>query len=112
MLTLHDFSYKHQIMATLYAIPKPKEPHLLREWVKYVLRLKGITLTALANQHGARRDATSIVFLRPSPKWEKIIADAVVMMPEELWPERYTKRAARKTQTLKRKSTRKTRGAQ
>jgi Ner family transcriptional regulator len=84
---------------------RPKEPHLLREWVKYQLRLKGITFTSLANKYGGGRELPCRAFTQRSPKWEKIIADAMLMMPEELWPERYVK-------TSGCKSTRKRRGAQ
>lgn len=84
---------------------RPKEPHLLREWVKYQLRLKGITFMALAKQHGAGRELVSRAFTKRMPKWEKIIANALLMMPEELWPERYAKASGGK-------STRKRRGAQ
>ncbi len=85
--------------------PRPKEPHLLREWVKYELKLRGITLTSLAKKHGVGREMPSRVFRERQSKWEKIIADAMLMMPEELWPERYAKASSGK-------STRKRRGAQ
>ena len=100
------------IVPTMLPIQKPKEPHLLREWVKYQLRLKSITLMSLALKHGSHRNKVSLAFIRPSPKWEKIIADAMLMMPEELWPERYAARAARRAKPRKRKSTRKTGRAQ
>lgn len=85
---------------------RPKEPLLLREWAKYQLRLKGITFTALAKQHGARRDVPCIPFVRPFPKWERIVAESLGLQPEELWPERWQKRAARKGEsTRKRRAT-------
>jgi Ner family transcriptional regulator len=69
--------------------PRPKEPHLFREWVKYELKLRGYTMAALAKTQGVGREVPSSVFRRHRPKWEKIIANILVMMPCELWPERY-----------------------
>jgi Ner family transcriptional regulator len=79
----------------MYTTPKPKEPHLLRAWVLYQLALKGITFSSLAKQNGGRRDLPSRAFTQRSPKWEKIIADALLKMPSELWPERYAAEAAK-----------------
>jgi lambda repressor-like predicted transcriptional regulator len=49
------------------------------------------------------------VFYMSYPKWELIVATAIDMKPEDLWPERYATRAAKKTCG---KSTRKSRAAQ
>ncbi len=94
---------------------KLKETRVLRAWVLFRLAEKGLTFTALADRYGAGRELPSKVFTSPHyPKWEKIIADAILMMPEEIWPERYKERADRKSKQLlrKAKSTRKERGAQ
>ncbi len=91
--------------------PRPKEPHLFREWVKYELKLRGYTMTAVAKTQGVGREVPSSVFRRHRPKWEKIIANILEMMPCELWPERYPGESVI-VPVGKRKSTRKTRGAQ
>lgn len=88
---------------------RPKEPLLLREWVKYQLRLKGITFASLAKQHGARRDLPCMPFVKSYPKWERIVSAALDMKPEELWPERFAAKAAKKAYA---KSTRKSRRVQ
>ena len=92
--------------------PRPKEPHLLRLWVRYKLGVKGITFASLAKQHNCRRDLISRPFLQHSPKWEKVIADAMLMIPEELWPERYPEKCTSKGQQNNGKCTRKTAGKQ
>lgn len=86
--------------------PRPKEPHLFKEWVKYELKLRGYTLTALAKTQGVCREVPSSVFRNRRPKWEKIIANILEMMPCELWPERYPGQSVI-VSTGKRKSTRK-----
>lgn len=65
----------------------------------------------LARTQGVGREVPSSVFRKRYPKWEKIIADILVMMPCELWPERYPGKSAL-VSTGKRKSTRKSRAAQ
>lgn len=64
---------------------------------------------SLAKQNCAGRALVSRAFTQRMPKWEKIIADAMLMMPAELWPERY---AADATKLACGKSTRKKRRAQ
>ena len=91
--------------------PRPKEPRLFKEWVKYELILRGYTLTALAKTQGVGREVPSSVFRKRYPKWEKIIANILEVMPCELWPERYSGESVT-VPAGKRKSTRKTRGAQ
>jgi lambda repressor-like predicted transcriptional regulator len=58
----------------------------LRGWVKFNLSLKGFTLTDLAKKFHCD---LPVVFHRPFPRAERIIADALDCEPWELWPERY-----------------------
>lgn len=89
---------------------KPKEPHLIKEWVKYQLGIRGLSFAELARRNGGvRREVPGKPFYQSYPKWEKIIAAAVDMKPEELWPARYAARTAKKACG---KSTRKSRRAQ
>lgn len=85
----------HMKNVGMYTKRPPKESHLLREWVRYQLRLKGLSWADLAKQHGGRRDQPCRAFNISYPKWEKIIAATLDMKPEELWPERFKERAAR-----------------
>lgn len=60
-----------------------------REWIKYQLKIRGISLAALGRQHNTSRQAISIALHRPSPRWEHEIATALGMTPAQIWPERY-----------------------
>jgi Ner family transcriptional regulator len=89
---------------------KPKESHLVKEWVKYQLGIRGLSFAELARQNGGvRREVPGKVFYMRYPKWERIVAAALDMQPEQLWPERYKDRA---TKTPRGKSTRKGGSAQ
>lgn len=92
--------------------PRPKKPHLLVEWVKYELRLKGSSFSEIARQNGCARETISRTFSKRMPKWEKVVAAAMGMTPEELWPERYPKLQANKQTFSRPKSTKKVRGVQ
>jgi Ner family transcriptional regulator len=68
----------------------PKEPAERREWIKYQLRLKGYSMSRLAKESGAETRNPAIAALAHNyPKWERIIADAIGLKPEAIWPERY-----------------------
>ncbi|MBJ6800203.1 helix-turn-helix domain-containing protein [Geomonas propionica] len=69
----------------------PKESTLRWEWVKYQLRLKGYTLTGLGKEIGVTKDAVKLTKNVSYPKMQKAIADRLVMLPQEIWPERYGK---------------------
>jgi len=62
---------------------------LLRAWVIYQLSIRGRSLAAVAREHGIMRQTIYQVFLRPYPRAEKIIADALGLRPQDLWPSRY-----------------------
>lgn len=94
----------------MITIQKPKEPHLIKEWVKYQLGIRGLSFAELARQNGGvRREVPGKVFYMSYPKWERIIASALCVQPEYIWPERYAARAEKKACS---KSTRKRRRAQ
>lgn len=96
-------------------IEQPQNKKHLKAWVLYQLQIRGLSFAEIARRNGnARRDLPRMAFDMPYPKWEKIVAAAIDMEPEELWPERYAKRAARKsTKTFRRaESTRKREVAQ
>jgi len=55
------------------------------------LRKKGTSLAALSREAGLRSSALANALVRPWPKGEQIIAEAIGMPPEEIWPSRYYK---------------------
>jgi len=58
--------------------------------IKAALRQKGVTLKGLTLANGYRSvDACAQALQRPYPKVERIIAAAIGVAPEEIWPSRY-----------------------
>lgn len=60
-----------------------------REEVKAAVRKSGITLKALSEKHGYQADACRRATRFPWPAVEKIIADALGLSPQAIWPSRY-----------------------
>jgi len=58
----------------------------LREWVKFNLAVKGLSLAELSR---LTHCDLPTAFFRPFPRAERIIADALDLEPWELWPDRY-----------------------
>ncbi|GKX51510.1 helix-turn-helix domain-containing protein [Budvicia aquatica] len=72
------------------------------------LRKKGTTLAAVSRSAGLSSSTLANALLRPWPKGEWLIADAIDVHPSEIWPSRYydphtgkrKERMPRKTVTL------------
>jgi Ner family transcriptional regulator len=75
----------HFIIASMEPDKKIKIREL-RAWVTFRLKLKGLTIGDLSKKYNCDLPT---VFFRPFPKAEKIIADALDLLPQELWPWRY-----------------------
>ena len=58
-------------------------------WVVYQLRKKGTSLSKLSKQNGLGRTVVAWGLHKPYPRVERIIAEAVGLNVEELFPERY-----------------------
>lgn len=58
-------------------------------WILYQCNLRGFSLASLASRHGVARETLYQVRHKRYPRMEKIIAEALGIAPEELWPERY-----------------------
>lgn len=67
------------------------DPKRRRDWVIYQLRLQGRSMADVAQkaEPPVRRQTLYNVFLRPYPRMEKLVADAVGLRPEQVFPERY-----------------------
>ncbi len=67
-----------------------------RDWypaeIKCALEIKEKTLRDLSRENGLHPDTLKAALRVPYPKAEKIIAEALGMRPEEIWPLRYAKR--------------------
>lgn len=72
-------------------MPKPRE-----DWhpedVKAAVRKTGVSLTALAVQHGLSGSAVRLTLRRPWPRVEAIIAKHLGKRPQAIWPSRYDTR--------------------
>ena len=67
----------------------PQEPELRWEWVKYQLRLRGLTLADLARKLGVSGTAVKNTKWTPYPRMERVIAERLGRQPEDIWPERW-----------------------
>lgn len=67
----------------------PDTPDARREWIKFQLRIRGLSLAALARKHKAARSTTSRALKTHAPYWENVIAQVLELTPRDLWPERY-----------------------
>lgn len=59
------------------------------------LRRKNLTLAHLARENGCSPQLFYIALERPYPRIEKIIADALHVTVEDIWPERVARRRMR-----------------
>ncbi|EFH7157273.1 DNA-binding protein, partial [Escherichia coli] len=55
---------------------------------------KGFTLRSLSIEAGLNQDSLKNALYRKCPKYERIIADAIGIAPEEIWPSRYARKVA------------------
>lgn len=67
----------------------PKKPTERWEWIKYQLRLKGSSLSAIAREQKVSRNAVHNVARVPYPRMERAIANKLGVSPIKLWPERW-----------------------
>lgn len=68
--------------------PAPEDWH--RADIVAALRKAGWSLRKLATHHGYKQPTTLIKALdRPWPKGERLIAGAIGISPEAIWPSRY-----------------------
>jgi len=77
----------------------PKNPTVRREWIKFQLRLRGISLRQLAIKAGVTQTAVSYALIGPSSHLEPVIAEALGLNPQQLFPERFDAGGARLSQT-------------
>jgi Ner family transcriptional regulator len=58
------------------------------------VHVKGFTLRALSVEAGLSRDSLKNALYRKCPKYERIIAEAIGVAPEDIWPSRYARKVA------------------
>jgi Ner family transcriptional regulator len=79
-----------------FSQPIPSDPEARDAWIAYQLRLAGSSFARIADELGIARQTVRVAIERPYPKIERIIAKKIGLSPEELWPERYARRARRR----------------
>ncbi|WP_334467883.1 helix-turn-helix domain-containing protein [Arsenophonus sp. PmNCSU2021_1] len=60
-----------------------------RQHIVAAVHVKGFTLRQLSVQAGLKPDSLKNVLYRPCKKYERIVAEAIGVAPEEIWPSRY-----------------------
>lgn len=67
-----------------------------RDWqradVMAALKKRRLSLASLSREHGLNSGTLYNALERPWPKGEKIIAEAIGVAPDEIWPSRYEER--------------------
>lgn len=71
---------------TKQLLADPKKRHA---WIIYQVKLQGRSLAKIAGEAGVSRQCIYKVFKRTYPSMEKVVADALGLAPNVLWPERY-----------------------
>lgn len=56
------------------------------------VRARGLTLRKLSLCAGLAQDTVKNALYRHCPKYERIIAEAIGLSPEEIWPSRYVRK--------------------
>jgi len=67
--------------------PAPQNWHVAD--IKCALEKKGWSLSRLSRKRGYSRNSCQMALYIPWPKMERIIADAIGVPPQTIWPSRY-----------------------
>ncbi|MGL4889148.1 MAG: helix-turn-helix domain-containing protein [Aeromonas veronii] len=60
-----------------------------KQFIRAQLLMKGVTMRQLSVDAGLKKDTLKNALHRPWPKGELIIAEALGVNPEVIWPSRY-----------------------
>ncbi|HBN61434.1 helix-turn-helix domain-containing protein [Halomonas sp. M1] len=67
----------------------PTHPAARWEWIKYQIRMRGLTLAELARRLDVELGTLAAVKRTPYPRMERAIAKALDLQPAMIWPERW-----------------------
>ena len=74
-------------------IDSPKKPARQPDWhpafIVYQLRLKGLSFRRLARLNGYAQGSATLVTRIAWPKMQRLVANAIGVQPQEIWPSRY-----------------------
>jgi len=74
----------------------PLDPRIRREWIKFQLRARGSSFSAVARELGIDRRNVQVALARPYLRVERAIAHKLGFEPQQLWPERFNADGSRK----------------
>jgi Ner family transcriptional regulator len=77
----------------------PKEPTQRRAWVGYQLKIRGSSIRRLAFENNVSPQSVGQALMAPSFHLERVIAKALGLRVEQLFPERYSADGCRKMTT-------------
>ncbi len=77
------------VMSTIDTQKKPAPTDWTTAYIVYRLRLRGLSLRKLSREHGYCPSSASNALYFPWPKMERLIAHALGVTPQEIWPSRY-----------------------
>ena len=81
--------YRFYMSRNLTKNDVPKNPAGRRAWILYQLRLRNLNLRKLGEKVGVSRQAMSYALHAPNSRGEAVIAEALGLKPQELFPERF-----------------------
>lgn len=67
-----------------------RDPQKRRAWIHYQIGLLGLSVAEVGRQAGVSRQCIYQAFRKPYPRMEAILAEALDMPVQDLFPERYT----------------------
>jgi Ner family transcriptional regulator len=83
----------------------PKNPAERRAWIKYQLEMRGLSVRRLALREGVSQQAMSHALIGPSSHLQPVIAKAIGMAVQELFPEFYDEHGNRLGRTREKQRT-------
>lgn len=93
IMPLHECEKEIHMGTVLNRGKNAANKHAAQDWhreeIKCAIRLKGYSIAALSRANGLAGGTLANALIRPWPKGEQIIAHAIGIAPEEIWPTRY-----------------------
>lgn len=77
----------------------PINPAERRVWICAQLRMRGHSLRRLAKQEGVSHQAMSATLMSPNAHLEPVVAGALGLIPQQLFPERFDQHGNRLCKT-------------
>lgn len=88
--------------AAMPTLDLPANPSARSAWLSFQLKVRGLSISALARRHDVSSQALGAVMTKPSARLERIVAEVLGLKPRQLFPERYDRRGRRLIRTRER----------